>query len=85
MSCSNQIPPVEIEAVLLNHPDISEVCVVGYPDEQYGELPRAYIVKKPGSKLTEEDVNNLVLGKLCTVCKCIFKTYISNVVLNVFL
>ena len=63
MCLSSQIPPSEIEQILVSDPDISLVCVVGYPDENYGELPRAYIVKRPGSKLTVQGVHNLLEGE----------------------
>jgi acyl-coenzyme A synthetase/AMP-(fatty) acid ligase len=40
-----QVPPADLEATLLNHPDIADAGVVGiYSDEQATELPRAYVV-----------------------------------------
>ncbi|KAH9519673.1 4-coumarate--CoA ligase 1 [Bulinus truncatus] len=50
----SQVPPAELEALLLGHPDVQDVAVLGVPDEESGELPRAFVVKKPGSKVTEE-------------------------------
>ncbi|OCF72733.1 AMP-binding protein [Kwoniella mangroviensis CBS 8886] len=45
-----QVPPAELEALLLNHPDIADVGVIGvYSKEQATELPRAYIVPKSGT------------------------------------
>ena len=40
------IYPKEIEEVLLRHPDVAEVSVVGRPDPEWGEIPIAYIVAK---------------------------------------
>ncbi len=49
--------PAEIEAVLENHPDIYEAAVFGIPSDEWGELVHAVVVKRPGSALTEQDVN----------------------------
>lgn len=44
-----QVPPAELEALLLTHPEVMDVGVIGVWDEsQATELPRAYIVAKPG-------------------------------------
>ena len=39
-----QVPPAELEALLVNHPKIQDVAVIGVADEEAGELPKAYIV-----------------------------------------
>jgi long-chain acyl-CoA synthetase len=46
--------PRELEEVLLTHPAISLVAVVGVPDERLGEEVKAFVVKKPGAELTED-------------------------------
>ncbi|CAG7562388.1 unnamed protein product [Fusarium equiseti] len=51
----NQVAPAELEAVLLDHPEIADAAVIGVPYEG-DEAPRAYIVKAPGSELTEKQV-----------------------------
>ncbi|KAF7981172.1 hypothetical protein HWV62_34951 [Athelia sp. TMB] len=40
----SQVAPAELEGLLLDHPDIADVCVVGIPDEFSGEVPLAYVV-----------------------------------------
>lgn len=50
------VPPAEVEAVLLDHPSIVDTAVVGVPDREAGELPRAYIVLAPGAVLSPADV-----------------------------
>uniref|UniRef100_A0A7S3Y9J8 4-coumarate--CoA ligase n=1 Tax=Lotharella globosa TaxID=91324 RepID=A0A7S3Y9J8_9EUKA len=50
-----QVPPAELEALLLGHEKVADVAVIGVPDEKAGELPKAYIVKKDPS-LTEAEV-----------------------------
>lgn len=51
------IYPREIEEVLYEHDEIQEVVVAGIPDPYRGETVKAYIVKKAGSKLTEEELD----------------------------
>jgi len=45
-----QVAPAELEAVLVSHPAVADAAVVGLPDEQAGEVPKAYLV------LTDQDV-----------------------------
>ena len=60
-----QVPPADVEKVLLTHPDIMDAGVIGVPDEAAGELPMAFVVKKRNTKLTEKDVMDYVAGKIC--------------------
>ncbi|TRZ95350.1 hypothetical protein D4R78_03770 [bacterium] len=46
----------EVEAAIHKHPFVAEVAVVGIPDSLRGEVPKAYIVLKQGSLLSEEDL-----------------------------
>ena len=39
-----QVAPAELEGCILGHPDVSDTCVVGIPDEYSGELPLAFVV-----------------------------------------
>jgi acyl-CoA synthetase (AMP-forming)/AMP-acid ligase II len=41
-----QVPPAELEAVLLSHPAVTDAAVVPCPDEEAGEIPKAYVVLK---------------------------------------
>jgi len=50
------VSSIEVEAALFSHPDVAEVAVIGIPDEKWGELVIALVVKKPGSPLTEEEL-----------------------------
>ena len=51
-----QVPPAELEALLVNHPKIADVAVIGVPDEEAGELPKAFVVAAPGVDVTAEEV-----------------------------
>jgi acyl-CoA synthetase (AMP-forming)/AMP-acid ligase II len=41
-----QVPPAELEAVLLTHPSVADAAVIPYPDEEAGEVPKAIVVLK---------------------------------------
>lgn len=58
-----QVPPAEIEAILLTHPGILDAAVIGIPDEKAGELPLAFVVRKPDSNLTERNICDYVASK----------------------
>ena len=51
-----QVPPAELEALLVTHPKVADVAVIGVADEEAGELPKAFVVPAPDSNLTEEEV-----------------------------
>ena len=59
---NHQVAPAELEALLLNHDDVIDVGVVGVPDDEAGELPRAFIVRKDGSNITEMQLHQYVNG-----------------------
>ena len=51
-----QVPPAELEALLLSHPDVADSAVIGIPDIEAGELPKGFVVLKPGSQVTAEEL-----------------------------
>jgi acyl-CoA synthetase (AMP-forming)/AMP-acid ligase II len=55
-----QVSPSEIESILVVHPAIQDAAVVGIEDETYGELPGAFIVREPGTNMTEDEVKDYV-------------------------
>lgn len=59
-----QVPPAELEAILLSHSKIKDAAVVGLPDEVAGELPIAFVVKQPNSKVSAEEIIKYVNGKV---------------------
>nr|XP_039256530.1 4-coumarate--CoA ligase 1-like isoform X2 [Styela clava] len=58
-----QVPPAEIENLLLRHPGVKDVGVVGVPDPVCGELPKALVVRKVES-VTAEQLEKLIKDKL---------------------
>lgn len=56
ISGGENIYPVEVEDLLAAHPKILEAAVVGVPDAEWGENVKAFVVRKPGEKLTKKEV-----------------------------
>ena len=48
--------PVEIDDVLMGHPQILEACTIGIEESYRGETVRAYVVPVPGGEVTEEQI-----------------------------
>ncbi|VAV93793.1 Long-chain-fatty-acid--CoA ligase [hydrothermal vent metagenome] len=61
-----QVPPAELEALLISHPDIADVAVVPVPDVGAGELPKAFVVRTPGSEMTDQEVKDFVAQRVAT-------------------
>ena len=59
-----QVPPAELEAVVASMPDVVDVVVIPVPDEEAGEIPRAYVVKRENATVTEQDIVIYVSGKV---------------------
>ncbi|MCD7458396.1 4-coumarate--CoA ligase-like 5 [Datura stramonium] len=55
-----QVPPAELEALLLTHPEISDAAVIPFPDKEVGQFPMAYVVRKSGSTISEKAVMDFV-------------------------
>jgi fatty-acyl-CoA synthase len=58
------ISSVELENVLMAHPSVLEACVVGVPDERWGERPLATVVLKEGANATVEELRDFLAEKM---------------------
>jgi O-succinylbenzoate-CoA ligase len=64
ISGGENIASLEVERVIYQHPSVKEVAVVGIPDKKWGEIPKAYIVLKEGSKVEPQEIIDLCKEKL---------------------
>jgi fatty-acyl-CoA synthase len=64
ISGGENVYPAEIEKVLTQHHGIDEVAVVGYPDEKWGEVGKAFIVTSNSESLDRNEINEFCLQRL---------------------
>ena len=51
-----QVAPAELEGIIQSHPAVADVAVIPSPDEEAGEIPKAFVVVKPDATLTADEV-----------------------------
>jgi fatty-acyl-CoA synthase len=56
--------PREIEEFLYTHPEVADVSVVGVPDEKYGEEIMAWVQRREGASLSEDELKDFCRGKI---------------------
>ena len=64
ISGGENISSVEVEGVLLRHPAIQEIAIVGLPHERWGEAPQAFVVLKAGATATEKELRQFARDHL---------------------
>ena len=64
ISGGENISSQEVEKVVMEHPAVLEVTVIGVPDEKWGEVPKAFVVPRPDVEVTADDVINFTRARL---------------------
>jgi fatty-acyl-CoA synthase len=64
ISGGENISSVEVEGVLLRHPAVQEVAVVGLPDAKWGEAPHAFVVLKAGATAESDELRSFIRDRL---------------------
>lgn len=74
-----QVAPAELEGILLGHPSVADAAVIPAPDEESGEIPKAFIVKKADTTLTADEVMNFVAERVAAYKKVRAVEFIEEV------
>jgi fatty-acyl-CoA synthase len=56
ISGGENISTIEVEQAIVSHDAVLEAAVIGVPDEQWGERPKAFVVLKPGNEAGEQEL-----------------------------
>jgi len=56
ISGGENISTIEVEQAVASHPAVMECAVIAVPDERWGEVPKAFVVLKPGQSATEAEI-----------------------------
>jgi len=64
ISGGENISSVEVEGVLLRHPAVQEVAIVGLPHPRWGESPHAFVVLRSGASATEDELREFARAHL---------------------
>ncbi len=72
-----QVPPAELEGVLVSHPSVADAAVIGVPDEEAGELPKAYVVLK--GEATHEELMAYVAERVAPYKKIRMVEFVNEI------
>ena len=64
ISGGENISSQEVEKVIMEHPAVLEVCVVGVPDDRWGEVPKAFVVPRDGGTVSADDIINFTRDRI---------------------
>ncbi|MGZ0191325.1 MAG: AMP-binding protein [Acidimicrobiales bacterium] len=59
-----QVAPAELEALIITHPKVADVAVIGIADDEAGEVPKAFVTAVDGETVTLEEIQALVAEHL---------------------
>jgi acyl-CoA synthetase (AMP-forming)/AMP-acid ligase II len=59
-----QVPPAELEALLMEHPAVADAAVIPKPHPQGGEIPKAFVILKPTEEATADDIIQFVAERV---------------------
>ncbi|KAM3306892.1 4-coumarate-CoA ligase-like 9 [Capsicum chacoense] len=74
-----QVAPAELEQLLQSHPEILDAAVIPYPDEEAGQLPMAFVVRRPQSTLDKEQVIDFISKQVAPYKKIRRVAFVSSI------
>ena len=61
--------PAELEEIIVEHPAVRETCVIGVPDQKWGEAIKAICVLEPGYTVSEDELREFVAARISRIKK----------------
>lgn len=77
-----QVAPAELEHLLHSHPDTVEAAVIPYPDAQAGQVPMAFVVKRPQSTIDESEIMDFIAKQVAPYKKIRRVSFINSIPKN---
>ncbi|XP_010477290.1 PREDICTED: 4-coumarate--CoA ligase-like 4 [Camelina sativa] len=74
-----QVPPAELEALLITHPDILDAAVIPFPDKEAGQYPMAYVVRMSESNLSEQQIIDFISKQVAPYKKIRKVAFINSI------
>ncbi|MCD9639758.1 hypothetical protein HAX54_024479 [Datura stramonium] len=74
-----QVPPAELEHLLQSIPDVADAAVIPYPDEEAGQIPMAYVVRRPGSTINESQIIDVIAKQVSPYKKIRRVAFINSI------
>lgn len=68
VSGGENVYPMEVESLLAEHPAVHEACVIGVPDEAFGQRLAAFVVRRPGASLSADEIADYVRAHRARHC-----------------
>ncbi|KAK7316111.1 hypothetical protein VNO77_34837 [Canavalia gladiata] len=78
----DRVAPAELEGLLQSHPEINDAAVIPYPDEEAGQVPMAFVVRKPLSSLGEAEIIDFVAKQVAPYKKIRSVAFIDSIPKN---
>lgn len=72
-----QVAPAELEAILVTHPMVADCAVIPFPDEEAGEVPKAFVVKR--GDVTEQELMDFVAARVAPYKKIRMVEFIDQI------
>ncbi len=74
-----QVAPAELESVVQAHPAVADAAVIPSPDDEAGEVPKAFVVLKPGVEATAEEIMAFVAERVASYKKVRLVEFIEQI------
>ncbi|XP_062151580.1 4-coumarate--CoA ligase-like 9 isoform X2 [Alnus glutinosa] len=74
-----QVPPAELEQLLQSHPEIADAAVIPCPDEEAGEVPMAFVVRQPQSRLGGPEIMDFVAKQVAPYKKIRRVAFVTSI------